>query len=365
MTGHIKGDVVSRVDIPNTKAPAPEPARAAGVSHQTVSRVINDHPSVAASTRSLVLTSIRELGFRPNRAARALAKGHVDSIMVLTLNTTLYGYAATLKGIEEEARGNGFAVGIDVLQSASPDEVPAAVHRAVEPGVAVIVIAYDFAGERMLQAIPAGVPVVAAVESPLEPDVLTAPRVWLDDREAARNAVRYLLDLGHPTVHFIELPSSTNTRRRTLGWREALEEAGIEPPTPLVGGWDSASGYRAGRVLAADPNVSAVLCGNDDLAIGVLYAMREAGRAVPHSVSVMGFDDMPQSAFLSPALTTVRLDFVGVGRDCVTLLQGVLDSSFPGAAPVARRCELIVRESTGAYRRDQRERREIHDRAAR
>jgi DNA-binding LacI/PurR family transcriptional regulator len=322
--------------------------RAAGVSYQTVSRVINDHPSVTEKTRDLVLSAIRDLGFRPNLAARALAGGTITQIMVLTSNTTLYGYAATLMGIEEEARINGLSVGITVLDSSNLADVQAVIERVVQPHVAIIVIAYDLAGERVLEAVPPGVVMVAAVESRSGRADQSGPWAWLDDRTAARNAVRYLLDLGHRTVQFVELPSSTQNSQRTIGWREALEDAGIAAPRPVPGGWDCMSGYRAGQLLARDTDVTAVLCGNDDLALGVMYALGEQGRTVPDDVSVVGFDDMPQSAFLSPPLTTVRLDFAGLGRDCVQLLRGLLDPAGPVTPPVARPCELIVRRSSAA-----------------
>ena len=118
-------------------------AAAAGVSYQTVSRVINSHPSVRESTRKHVLATIDNLGFRPNRAARALAGGPIQSVTVLVPNTTLYGYTAALQGIEEAARTAGFSVGVRVVESAVPEEVSNAVARAIEPGGALIVIAYD------------------------------------------------------------------------------------------------------------------------------------------------------------------------------------------------------------------------------
>jgi DNA-binding LacI/PurR family transcriptional regulator len=323
-------------------------ARAAGVSYQTVSRVINGHPSVRQSTRVQVQSWIQELGFRPNRAARALARGDSRSVTVLTGNTTLYGYAATLQGIEEAARAAGYAVGICVLDSAAPVEVAASVERVVDPtGGAVIVIAFDQAGVRALDAIPPGVPMAAAVEASAAGAAHPFPCVWLDDRAAAAQATRYLLDLGHAMVHHVSIPTTTQSSQRTAGWRSELEAAGVAVPDPVPGGWTPQSGYEAGRLLAADPRVTAILCGNDDLAMGVMYAMREAGRPIPGSVSVIGFDDMPQSAYYAPALTTTRQDFVGLGRKCFELLRGPLDP-IPGqpSRPVSKP-ELIIRESTG------------------
>jgi DNA-binding LacI/PurR family transcriptional regulator len=325
-------------------------AAAAGVSYQTVSRVINQHPRVKQSTRQLVLAAIEDLGFRPNRAARTLAGGPVGSVTVLTSNTTLYGQASALQGIEEAARAAGFTVGVRVIESEAEDMVADAVARAAEPGSALIVLAFDTAGTRALAVVPPGVPMVACVETPVGDEGAGKPWVWIDDREAAREATRFLLGLGHQTVHYVAIPSSTSNSQRTAGWRTALQEAGVDVPEPAQGGWQPHSGYLAGRVLAADPSVTAVLCGNDDLAVGVIRAMHEAGRAIPDSVSVVGFDDTPHAEFLTPALTTVRLDFVELGRACVALLRPFLDPQpVPGPGPrPGPRPELIVRESAGS-----------------
>jgi DNA-binding LacI/PurR family transcriptional regulator len=323
-------------------------ARTAGVSHMTVSRVLNGHPHVAESTRRRVLEAIHALDFRPSRLARDLSRGRSGSVTVMTSDTTLYGRAALLRGIEEAARAAGFTITIGVLDSPRPEAVNAAIDRCCDATCGgVIVIAFDQAGVRALRAIPPGVPTVAAVEINAVTDGRRYPSVALDDRTAASDATRYLLGLGHRTVHHVSIPSSTRTSARVHGWRRALREAGVPVPDVVPAGWTPRSGYEAGRVLAADPEVTAVLCGNDDLAVGVLHALREAGRAVPGEVSVIGFDDIPSAAFCAPPLTTVRLDFVGLGRDCFALLHQVVDPGVAPLGPVAAPPELIVRETTG------------------
>jgi DNA-binding LacI/PurR family transcriptional regulator len=353
----------------HTSAPAPDPvpgpavagapgrgarsvsirdvAAAAGISYQTVSRVINGHPSVRESTRELVLAAIEDLGFRPNRAARALAGGPVQSVTVLTPNTTLYGYMAALQGIEEAARATGFAVGVRMVEPTAPKEVSDAVARAIEPGGALIVIAYDEAGTAALAAVPAEAPMVAMVEAPAGDEGDGKPWVWLDDRRAAMEATRYLLGLGHRTVHYLAIPSSTHTSQRQAGWRTALEDAAAPVPEPVQCGWTPQSGYQAGQVLAADPDVTAVLCGNDDLALGLMRAMQEAGRAIPAEVSVVGFDDTPVARFLTPSLTTVRMDFAELGRASFALLQALLEPETAVPPAPWPEPELIFRESAG------------------
>ncbi len=341
VTGHTSGPASRPVSIRDVAA-------AAGVSYQTVSRVINGHPSVRESTRELVLAAIDNLGFRPNRAARALAGGPVQSVTVLTPNTTLYGHRSALQGIEEAARARGFAVGVRIVESSAPEEVSDAVARAVEPSGALIVIAYDEAGTAALAAVPPETPMVAMVETPAGDEGSGKPWVWLDDRRAALMATRYLLGLGHRTVHYLAIPSSPpRTSQRQAGWRSALEEAGRVVPGHVQCGWTPKSAYQAGRVLAADPEVTAVLCGNDDLALGLMRAMQEAGRAIPAEVSVVGFDDTPAAEFLTPSLTTVRMDFVELGRASFGLLQALLEPETAVPPVPWPEPELIIRESAG------------------
>ena len=343
VTGHTREPVNREHD---RQASIRDVAAAAGVSYQTVSRVINGHPSVRASTREHVRMVIDQLGFRPNRAARALAGGPVQSVTVLTPDTTLYGYTAALRGIEEAARAAGLAVGVRVVESTDVAEVNDAVTRAIEPGGALIVIAYDVAGTMALAAVPPRVPMAALVETPAEDDGDGKPWIWVDDRKAALLATRYLLGLGHQTVHYLGIPSSTHTSQRKAGWHAALTEARARIPQPVQCGWTPRTGYEAARALAADPGVTALLCGNDDLAVGAMRALREAGRDVPGQVSVVGFDDIPAAEFLSPALTTVRLDYAQAGRSCFALLQALLTTAHMPVAPGPRpEPELIIRES--------------------
>jgi DNA-binding LacI/PurR family transcriptional regulator len=334
-------------DRPRRPASIVDVAAAAGVSYQTVSRVINGHPSVRSSTRETVLAAIDDLGFRPNRAARVLRGVSGRSVTVLTPNTFLYGYQAGLRGIEEAARAAGFAVGVRVVDSVSPKEVAAAVKRAIEPGGSLIVIAYDRAGTMVLDAVPPEVPMAAMVETPPADPEPERPWLWLDDRKAAVEATRYLLSLGHETVHYLAIPSSTRTSQRQAGWLAALAEAGAPVPDPVQCDWTPRSGYQAGQALAADPGVTAVLCGNDDLALGVIRAAHAAGLSVPGDLSVVGFDDTPAAEFLTPPLTTVRLDFAELGRACFALVAAQTE---PGEAPSRVRRpepELIIRGSAG------------------
>lgn len=315
----------------------------------TVSRVINDYAGVSDETRTRVLDVIRQLGYRPSRVARDLSLGRSRSVTVMTSNTTLHGRAAVLQGVEEAARAAGFLVNIGMLDSARPAAVREAVDRACDStSGGVIVIAFDLAGVRALREIPPGTPAVGALEINDERDRRLHPSASLDDRGAAVTATQHLLDLGHRTVHYLGLPSSTRSSSRAQGWRAALRRAGAPVPEPVDAGWTAESGYEAARGLIRDRAVTAILCGNDDLALGALHALREAGRAVPESVSVVGFDDIPSAAFFAPPLTTVRLDFVGLGRDCFALLNHALNPAGPPPSAAAAAPQLVVRETTAA-----------------
>ncbi len=324
-------------------------AAAAGVSYQTVSRVLNDSPKVREETRRQVVEAMERLGFRPNRAARTLGLGRAKAVTVVTSNTTLFGYATTMQGIEAAAREQGMSVSVRVIESAADAHVRQAVEFVSDPSAGgVVVVAFDAEGVEVLRRLPDDVPGVAAIEPGVLPDS-TRRMICLDERLAAADATRHLLELGHRTVHHVAIPSESGTRGREAGWRQALAQAGVEAPEVVPAGWDAPSAYEAGRVLAADRAVTAILCGNDDTALAVRRALYDAGRDVPGDVSLIGFDDVPGSAYWTPALTTVRMDFAGLGRVCLAALVAELAGG-ASAEPALAPPELVVRESTAPPR---------------
>lgn len=349
VTGHTRSG--GRAEPPQGQQKAAsirDVAQASGVSYQTVSRVINGHPNVREETRQRVQEAIAALGFRRNATAFALASGVTRSVTVLTSNTVLYGYAATLQGLEEASRAAGYTLGVRVLTP--EDDLDRTIASAADAGGGLVVIGFDRLGAAALERVPAHVPCAAVVEAPPQGQSPGLPAVWADDREAARAATEHLLGLGHDTVHYVAIPTSTGTPGsvgpRAEGWRQALEAAGVTAPEPSGKGWDSQAGYEAGTKLARNQDVTAILCGNDDLALGVLRALHHAGRRVPEDVSVIGFDDIAEASTFLPPLTTVHQDFAEVGRLCV---QAVLrkmrhDDATHGTTLVPTR--LIVREST-------------------
>jgi transcriptional regulator, lacI family len=163
-----------------------------------------------------------------------------------------------------------------------------------------------------------------------------------------RDAVEHLLELGHRTVHHVSGPEdSQSSLIRRATWARCLQEAGREVPEPVPGGWEAAAGYEAGLHLAADPEVTAIFCANDELALGLIRAMHEQGRRVPQDVSVVGFDGLAVGEYSFPPLTTVRQDFKRHGREMVGLvLEQVASRTLDGSRSIIIPTELIVRGST-------------------
>ncbi|AEN08314.1 MULTISPECIES: LacI family DNA-binding transcriptional regulator [unclassified Streptomyces] len=318
-------------------------ARLAGVSSQTVSRVSNGHSMVSEETRRRVLSAMKELNYRPNSAARALKSGRFRTLGVVLFTLATTGNVRTLEAISASAADEGYA--ITLLPVATPTST------GVRGAVTVL-------GEQVVDGMIVIMEVHlldAAISLPPNTHVVVADSdagdrysvVDTDQSGGARAAVQHLLDLGHHTVAHVAGPAeSFAAQRRAVAWRQTLEEAGRPVPPPVDGDWSAVSGYEAGLTLAADPSVTAVFAANDQMALGVLRALHERGRRVPEDVSVVGFDDIADSASFFPPLTTVHQDFAEIGRLCV---DGVLrqirnEAAERGTTLVPTR--LVVRSST-------------------
>ena len=324
-------------------------AREAGVSVPTVSRVLTGATKVSPERQAAVEAAIVKLGFRPNGAARALAAGGQPMVAIVAGNTTRFGYASTIQGIEEAARQDGQMVVISVVETDDRDVVKGAVDMALsQPLGGAVVLEFDPPGAAALAAMPSWLPVVAVAPGGREDDDVV--HAYMDDHVGALNATRYLLDLGHQTVHYVAIPSVGRESTRLVGWRDALVGAGAPVPTPVHADWSPMSGYDAGLRLARDPSVTAVLCGNDELAMGLIKALQDRGRSVPGDISVVGFDDHPLGQLWTPPLTTVRQDFNRLGREAFRLLSHLRTSTEDiGSARILP--DLVVRASSGPRRR--------------
>jgi DNA-binding LacI/PurR family transcriptional regulator len=323
-------------------------ARLAGVSHQTVSRVINGSQAVRPSTRERVLQAMTQLDYRPNPVARALVTGRSKTLGVVSFDTTLYGPASTLFGIEQAAHEAGYFITIVSLKTLDLPSVLDAVERLRAQGVdGILVIApYEGAAHALMQA-PTGFPIVAVEAGPAG----GIPVAAIDQFAGAAMATRHLLDLGHRSVAHIAGPGHfLEAQQRVAGWRATLVASGAEVSPPLEGDWSPRAGYEHGRRLAADPSVTAIFVGNDQMALGALRALHEAGRDVPSAVSVVGFDDVPEAAYFLPPLTTIRQDFGEMGRHSLRLLLDTMEPSGDTTPHLEVAPELIVRSSTAAPR---------------
>jgi DNA-binding LacI/PurR family transcriptional regulator len=320
-------------------------ARLAGVSHQTVSRVLNEHPNVRPLTRDRVLAAIRELAYRPNAAARTLVTRRTHTFGVITADTMLYGPTSMLYGFERAAHDSYF-VSVASLPALDRRSMLDAVDRFLGQGIeGIVVIATVDTAVAALGHVPPEVPLVA-VGCGTRASVTS---VAIDNVAGAAAATRYLLSLGHRSVFHVAGPANClDARERAEGWRQALRETGAAEPALLVGDWSASSGYRLGTQLADDPGLTAVFCGNDTMALGVIRALAERGLRVPEDVSIIGFDDVPEAGYYRPPLTTVRQDFGEVGRQALSTLVDRMSGAIPAGPRVRVAPELIVRASAAA-----------------
>jgi DNA-binding LacI/PurR family transcriptional regulator len=321
-------------------------AHRAGVSQKTVSRVMNDEPYVTEEVRLRVLAAARELGYRRNNVARALTSGRTRRIGVVSLGSPLYGPASMLIELERAARSTGYSLSIVTTFEGDPHGVAGAIDSLLTEGVDGIVLSEPIdEGENI--RLDVDIPVLSLGRFP----GLAGPRVVITGVEGAaagRVATEHLLGLGHRTVWHVAGPQRWwSARDRRDGWRSALHAAGIAEPPSIEGDWSPASGYAAGTRLARNPDVTAVFVANDDMAIGVMRAFAEAGRRVPEDNSVVGLDDIPTAAYLSPPLTTVRQDFGNLARDGLErLVRQIEDDAGRDTTGTPQPVCLIVRRST-------------------
>ena len=319
-------------------------ARLAGVSAQTVSRVAAGSEHVRPDTRERVLRAMNQLGYSPNRAAQALRRGSFKTIGVLTQQIQRTGEALTTAGVLEAATRADYTVNLVQVERPESEDMREAVYRLSHQTIdGLVVVQAGRAGLDHL-SLPQAMP-VAVSDSAL---VGYYPSASADQVGGVRDAVGHLLALGHRTVHHVSGPEGSQSALiRKATWAACLREAGALVPEPVLGDWEAAAGYKAGLHLAADPDVTAVFCGNDEVALGLIRAMHEQGRRVPQDVSVVGFDGLDLGEYSFPPLTTIRQDFKRHGREMVGLvLEQVTTGPVDGSRSVIIPTELVLRGST-------------------
>ncbi|WP_423918713.1 LacI family DNA-binding transcriptional regulator [Frigoribacterium sp. 2-23] len=329
---------VEKVRAPNIR----DVAALAGVSYQTVSRVLNDSPSIRPATRQRVLDVITEIGYRPNQAARALSTSRSKVIGVLTLQNVHFGPQTMVNAIELEARAAGYRLAI-ASTTRDDDDVRASLDVLTSQSVeAIIVIAPQRRFFNVIDELDLGLPIVALDST----QRAKAHSLSVDQFAGARLATRHLIDLGHRHIVHVAGPQDwIEADERMQGFLFEMGEADLSIEPPILGDLTADFGYIAGRELLRRRDYTAVFAANDMMALGLLHAFREADVDVPREVSVVGFDDSPSAAHVWPPLTTVRQDFELIGRRALELVLAELDGNEVVDLTLIPP-ELVVRGST-------------------
>ncbi|MEN0024948.1 LacI family DNA-binding transcriptional regulator [Microbacterium sp. LWO14-1.2] len=320
-------------------------ARLAGVSHQTVSRVLNDHPSIRPETKAKVLDAISVLDYRPNLAARALVTSKSNMLGILSATVGEFGPTSSIVGIEDAAREEGYSVSTLNLSATSPEAIGSALRQLAREQVdGIVVLAPQVRVFHVLRAMASDTPFVSLQTASGSDGVsLSADQV-----AGARTATEHLIALGHSDIIHLAGPQDwIEAESRMRGYLEALREADLPTFPPIRGDWTADFGYFAGQELARRRDFTAIFVANDQMAIGLMHGFRDAGIRVPEDVSVVGFDDIPVSAHVAPTLTTVHQDFPELGRRAVRLLLAQIRGEDP---PVfgSLQTTLRTRESAAA-----------------
>lgn len=317
----------------------------AGVSQQTVSRVLNNSDAVRAETRSRVLSAIQELGYRRNSAARVLATNRSERIGLISAYLPLYGPRAISAAVQNAAHDSGYGFALVGLGEISRDSLSEAVDRLLDQAVEAVIVAVT-QRDALDTVADLDLPVPVVVVQGVDADQPLA--AGIDQVAGAQIATNHLLELGHTCVAHVSGPLDwIEAEQRRQGWRSACDHAGAERGPEFIGDWSAESGYMAGRELLRHPSVTSVFVANDTMAVGVLHAIHEHGRRVPEEISVVGFDDVPEAARYWPSLTTVHQPFELLGQRAVDLAVRALNGGTDIVTDLVEP-HLVLRTSTMA-----------------
>ncbi|WP_454116496.1 LacI family DNA-binding transcriptional regulator [Microbacterium aurum] len=350
MNVHIEGEgTVSTGEERTRTASIRDVARAADVSYQTVSRVLNGHPSIRPETKQRVLDAMAELRYRPNQAARALVTSRSRTIGVILGSRGEYGPTSSLAALEDAARARGYWVTSAYLGDTRPEAIRAAVDHLRRQAVEGIVVhAPQVRVFDVLEELDIGIPHLG---------LHTAQRgiaeIAEDQVHGARLATEYLIGLGHVEIVHVAGPQDwIEAESRMRGYLHALSDADLPTRPPILGDWTADFGYRAALELSRRLDFTAVFAANDEMALGLLHGFRDIGLELPRQLSVVGFDDIPLARHGWPPLTTVHQNFAGLGERAVGALLAAIGgndaSSDTAGAPRAEpevAPRLVVRDS--------------------
>lgn len=336
---------MSTEDKPARAANIFDVARLAGVSHQTVSRVLNNLPNVRPATRERVDHAIAQLRYSPSPAARALVTRRTRTIGLITPGMSDYGPTSIANHFNVAARAARYSV--DAVSALDSDEggirwvIEALLRQRVD---AIVLIVVDASVLEFIRGLELTIPLVAVAATPRRnPHIVS-----IDQYRGARQAVRHLAELGHTRIsHFAGPAHAPDAIERVRGWRDELVAQRLEVPEPLQGDWTAASGYAIGTTLDLDAQTAAFVS-NDQMAIGLLSALRQRGIRVPDDLSIVGFDDVPEAMYMFPPLTTVRQDFAALGTLIMQKVLVAVEEPESATEDTPLSTKLIVRESTRA-----------------
>lgn len=324
------GKEVSAMSTPGARSRVPsirDVARLAGVSHQTVSRVLNDHPSIRPETKRRVEDAIAVLDYKPNLAARALVTSRSRTLGILSATIGEFGPSSSIASIEDAARAAGYSVTTVNLPETTPEAIGEAIRQLGREQVGgIVALAPQVRVFNVLRGMAVGVPIVSLqTASGFDGVSLAADQV-----AGARAVTEHLIAAGHTDILHLAGPQDwIEAESRMRGYLDALREADLPTFPPIRGDWTADFGYFAGTELARRRDFTAVFAANDLMAIGLMHGFRDAGLDVPRDVSVVGFDDIPVAAHVWPPLTTVHQDFPELGRRAVGLLLAEIDGEAP------------------------------------
>ncbi|MBM7783424.1 LacI family DNA-binding transcriptional regulator [Tenggerimyces flavus] len=337
--------VVSDANRPGERVRLADVARHAAVSPTTVSHVLSGKRLVNAATRDRVQDAIRELGYRPNQAARQLRTNLSRMVAVIVPDLTNSFYGVLTRGLADHIGGQEYGTYV-CNTDGSADRERKFLHDVLDRGVdGIVMAAVNAAIEPDLAQARLATPIVC-VGTPK--DDLGVDWVSTDDRSGARDATAHLLERGRQRIAMIQGPPGTGTPR-TEGYHDAMLRAGraVDGRMLLQGDWTRAGGQAAMRtLLALDERPDAVFCANDLSAIGAIDVLRAAGLTVPDDIALVGFDDIDAATMVMPALTTVRNPAYEIGSNAGELLLGRMNGDFTGPARTVKLpCPLVERAS--------------------
>ena len=320
-------------------------ANLAGVSHQTVSRVINDIEKVNPETREKVQKAIEQLGYHPSAIASSMALGVTHMLACISPNLTDYTFASIIEGAEVEARKQGYF--LISSSSEDPDNFAELIDELIKRRrVDGLIVINPYADNRF-EHTPVDFPVVFVGAYSRDTAISS---VSLDDERVAYEAVQHLISLGHQKIAMITGPMKEDcSQDRCKGYAKALQKAGIEINKDWIteGDWTATSGQNGlQKLLEGEQIPSAIFAQNDRMAMGVIRAARDHNFTVPIDLSVIGIDDMPLSSYFDPPLTTLRQDMPGIGREATQILIDMIKKAGKPVRQIKISGELVIRQST-------------------